>query len=79
MRPKPVHGMRSINCVNIVFPEFMAPLPEVQPQQSTRDSVRFVQIATKEYRLEILEIRNPINRYTVLNRTLVFPFLDFAQ
>ena len=49
IRPKPVHGMRFINCVNIVFPEFMAPLPGVQPQQSTRNSVLAVQIATKEY------------------------------
>jgi hypothetical protein len=49
IRPKPVHGMRFINCANIVFPEFMAPLPGVQPQQSTRNSVPAVQISTEEY------------------------------
>jgi len=49
MRPNPLHGMRSINWVNIVFPEFMALPPGVQPQETTRNSVPAVQIATKEY------------------------------
>jgi hypothetical protein len=42
-------AMEAARTLSIVFPEFMAPLPGVQPQQSTRNSVPAVQIATKEY------------------------------